>query len=81
MFVFWQKEIVKKTFNQMFVTLTMGVNFTNILQIAFLYEIVLHSTHVLTVWDCNFRQIETAAKAGCKMLVKLTMRVNFTNIL
>jgi len=34
--------------------MTSGVNFTNILQAAFLYKSSLRSFYVLTIWICNF---------------------------
>jgi hypothetical protein len=49
-----------------------GVNFTNILRAAFLYESFLCSFYVLTIWACIFLQKVFGAKAAHKMLVKLT---------
>jgi hypothetical protein len=51
-----------------------GVNFTNILRAAFLYESFLRSFYVLTIWVCIFWQKDFGAKAAHKMLVKLTPR-------
>ncbi len=51
--------------------LTLGVNFTNILQAAFFYKSILCSFSLLAVWLCNFWQKNISAKAGCKMLMKL----------
>jgi hypothetical protein len=50
----------------------LGVNFTNILRAAFLYQSSLHSFHVLTICVCKFWQKDFGAKAAHKMLVKLT---------
>ena len=52
--------------------LASGVNFTNILQAAFLFKNVLCSLSVLTVWVCNFWAKGIGAKALRKLLVKST---------
>ena len=51
---FWQKEISAKATDRLLVKLTKEVNFTNILQPAFLYKIVLCIFSVLTVWVYDF---------------------------
>ena len=53
--------------------LTHMVNFTNILQAAFLYKSVLSSFSVLTFRFVIFWRKEIGAKAACKLLVKLTL--------
>ena len=50
---------------------TSGVNFTNILQAAFLYKSVLRSLQFRFV---TFRQKKIGAKTASKLLVKLTTR-------
>jgi hypothetical protein len=55
----------------------MIVNFTNILQAAFSYQISLRTFYVLTIWVCIFWQKDFGAKAAHKMLVKLTPGVKF----
>ena len=47
-----------------------GVNFTNILRAAFLYESVFQSCSVLTVWVCHFVG-NIGAKAARKLLEKV----------
>ena len=54
---------------------TPSVNFTNILQAAFLYKHLLSSFFVLTAKVCIFLAKEIGAKAACKMLVKLTTKL------
>jgi len=39
-----------------------GINFTNILRAAFLYESALHSFSLITVWLCNFLRKEYCHK-------------------
>jgi hypothetical protein len=51
---------------------TSGVNFTNILSAAFLYESFLCSFYILTIWFHNFLAQGFGTKAAHKMLVKLT---------
>jgi len=55
--------------------LTKGINFTNILRAAYLYESVSCSFSLLTVWVCNFCQKKIGIKAAYKMLLKLTESV------
>ncbi len=57
----------------MLVKLTIGVNFINSLCVPFLYESVLLSFSLVTVWLCNFLRKNISAKAACKMLMKLTI--------
>ena len=45
----------------------------------FLFESVLQSFVVFTVWVCNFLQNEIGTYAAHKILVKLNIGVNFTN--
>ncbi len=52
--IFWQKDFGAKAAHKMLVKLTPGVNFTNILGAAFLYESFLCSFYVLTIWVCTF---------------------------
>jgi len=63
-----------------------GINFTNILQVTFLYKSYLRCFFSLTVFLCNFFGARILGqnllvKPACKMLMKLTTGVNFTNIL
>jgi hypothetical protein len=48
-----------------------GANFNNILQEPFLYDSVLHSISLITVWLCNFWCKKIGTKAARKMLVQL----------
>jgi len=53
--IFWQNEIGEKAAGKLFVKLTTGVNFINILQSAFFCtKRVLRFFYVISVWVCNF---------------------------
>ncbi len=70
--IFWRKDFSAKAAHKMLVKLTPGVNFSNILRAAFLYESFLCSFYVLTNWACNFLAKGFWRKATHKLLVKLT---------
>jgi len=53
--------------------LTPCVNFTNILQRAFLYKSGLLSLSLCTVWLGNFWQKNIGAKATCAIMVELNI--------
>ncbi len=47
-------------------------NFISILRVPFLFESVLHSFSLLTVWFCSFWRKNIGKKAARKILMKLT---------
>jgi len=54
---FWCQNFVQKGSSKMLMKLTPGVNVTTILHAAFLYESVLRSFSLLTVWLCEKRKL------------------------
>jgi len=62
--IFLQKNIDAKVACKMLMKITTGVNFTNILQIAFSYKSVLCSFSVHTVWVCNFLRKKMVEKTA-----------------
>jgi len=65
----------------MFVTLTTGVDFINILHAHFSYESALRNINLVTFWRCIFWHKNIGKKGAGKMLMKLTPGVSFTNTL
>jgi len=57
------------------------INFNNIFTISFLYENVLCSFSLITVWLFNLLAKVYWRKAAHKMLAKMTPVIHFTNIL
>ncbi len=70
--IFGAKISYEKRVRKMMMKLTLGVNFTNILQIAFLVKTVLFSFYVRTVWVCNFTS--TGEKVTQKNVGKIDKR-------
>jgi len=78
---FWRKQIFTKSACKMFVKLTLGANFINILHPHFSYKILKPKIAKLNITTEKLLNLLTYEKRVRKMLIKLTLNVNFMNIL
>ncbi len=74
----WQRQV------ELWSSLSLN-NFINILRMHFLFESLLLSFSLITIWLCNFLAKDIDAKAAHKMLIKLKIDIHifpiFSNLI